>query len=189
MNFTNILTKINDLDKPIQTLTEVKETVLVKSEMDLNAVKKLSGINESVYKQVEECGMMPPMSSRPETPVTMNVSVNATGTESIRDLLDILKGADIDRGGDAVSGPAGVVVGIGKSDMDSDDMEIGEENLANEPDEEYADVDAVTRTGNDLHSHGDNEVEKVNGGGNPYTNVSEQLKQQLKNLYSEVKSR
>lgn len=189
MNFTNILTKINDLDKPIQTLTEVKETVLVKSEMDLNAVRKLSGINESVDQTIEECGM-PPMSSRPETPVTMNVSMNASGTESIRDLLDILKGADLDDGGDAVTGPAGLVVGISKPGMDrDDDMEIGEENLSNEPDEQYADVDAVTGTGNDLHSHGDNEVEKVNGGGNPYTNVSEQLKQQLKNLYSEVKSR
>jgi hypothetical protein len=53
----------------------------------------------------------------------------------------------------------------------------------------YADVDAVIPTGDDLHSHGGNEAPKVNGGGNPYTAVSENLKLNLQNLYNEVKSR
>ena len=75
---------------------------------------------------------------------------------------------------------------MGRGDAD---IEIGEENLANAPDEMYADVDAVIPTGDDLHSHGGNEAPKVNGGGNPYTAVSENLKLNLQNLYNEVKSR
>jgi len=195
MNFEKLLSTITEIDKPITQLREVNEHKLTTTDQDMKAIKQFAGLTESA---VAECGMpMGGMSRPPETPVTMNVSVNATGTENIRDLLDILKGADFDGGKDgSMSGPAGLVVGLG-GDRDGPDMgrdgdsevEIGEENLANEPNEVYADVDAVTPTGDDLHSHGGNEAPKVNGGGNPYTAVSENLKSNLLNLYNEVKSR
>lgn len=197
MNFEKLLTTIAEIDKPITQLREINEHKLTTTDADMKAIKQFAGLTESA---VAECGMpMGGMSRPPETPVTMNVSVNATGTENIRDLLDILKGADLDGGADSMSGPARLVVGLGGDDHDhgepdmqlgrDSDVEIGEENLANAPDEMYADVDAVTPTGDDLHSHGGNEVPKVNGGGNPYTAVSENLKANLLNLYQEVKSR
>lgn len=194
MNFEKLLTTITEIDKPITQLREVNEHKLTTTDQDMKAIKQFAGLTESA---VAECGMpMGGMSRPPETPVTMNVSVNATGTENIRDLLDILKGADLNGGDDAMKGPAGLVVGVDNDDDDSGmrrgndaDIEIGEENLANEPDEVYADVDAVIPTGDDLHSHGGNEAPKVNGGGNPYTAVSENLKANLLNLYHEVKSR
>ena len=192
MNFEKLLTTITEIDKPITQLREVNEHKLTTTDQDMKAIKQFAGLTESA---VAECGMpMGGMSRPPETPVTMNVSVNATGTENIRDLLDILKGADLNGGDDTMKGPAGLVVDVerdGDSGMRGDDaeIEIGEENLANEPDEMYADVDAVIPTGDDLHSHGGNEVSKVNGGGNPYTAVSENLKLNLQNLYNEVKSR
>lgn len=193
MNFEKLLTTITEIDKPITQLREINEHKLTTTDADMKAIKQFAGLKESA---VAECGMpMGGMSRPPETPVTMNVSVNATGTENIRDLLDILKGASLDGGdGNAMRGPAGLVIGMG-GDGDSegpsmgDEMGIDEENLANEPDEVYADMDAVTPTGDDLHSHGGNEVPKVNGGGNPYTAVSEDLKTNLLNLYNEVKSR
>jgi len=40
----------------------------------------------------EECGMPPAMNSPYKPPVTMNVSMNATGPESIRDLIDLISG-------------------------------------------------------------------------------------------------
>lgn len=40
----------------------------------------------------EECGMSPAMNSPYKPPVTMNVSMNATGPESIRDLIDLISG-------------------------------------------------------------------------------------------------
>lgn len=111
MNFHNLLSKIDQYDKPITQLKEVKSNAPLK-ELDLKSIKTLSGLNES-------CGMPPMMSSMPSSPpVTMNVSVNASGTENIRDLLDLLKGGDMmgDKD-DAVSGPVGAVLSIDREEQ------------------------------------------------------------------------
>jgi hypothetical protein len=181
MNFQQLIGRIGDLDKPIQHLKEEKIATVVKSEFDLNAVKKLSGLPEST---VEGCGMPPmgaPMPPRDE-PVTMNVTMNARGGDSIRDLLDILTGkvggAD---DSDAMQGPKGVIIGTsGPGDIDID------EKYENESDVEIKPVSDVIPTGDDMHSKG-GEAPKVNGGGNPMQR--EGLLTQLNNLYQEVKSR
>lgn len=212
MNFHNLLSKIDQYDKPVTQLKEVKSNAPLK-ELDIKSIKKLSGLNESA---VAECGMPSMMGGMPPPPpVTMNVSVNASGTENIRDLLDLLKGGDMMGGDDAVAGPVGTVLSIDREeehdekespldmlahgeeergeeehgDMFGDEEEVEMEEYANEPEEEYAGDEVTKMQGNDLHSHGGNEVEKVNGGGNPYAVTSESLKSQLHNLYQEVRSR
>jgi hypothetical protein len=215
MNFHNILSKIDQYDKPVTQLKEVKSNAPLK-ELDIKSIKKLSGLNESA---VAECGMPPMMGGMPSSPpVTMNVSVNASGTENIRDLLDLLKGGDMMGGDDAVSGPVGAVLSVDSEEenpMDMlarDDDERGEEDddmikFGNEkeveeeadgggfdrasttPDPQTAPLGAAFPKGNDIHSKGGNEVPKVNGGGNPYTVTAEGLKSQLHNLYQEVRSR
>jgi hypothetical protein len=212
MNFHNLLSKIDQYDKPVTQLKEVKTNAPLK-ELDLKSIKKLSGLNESA---VAECGMPPMMGGMPPSPpVTMNVSVNASGTENIRDLLDLLKGGDMMGGeDDAVAGPIGTVLSIGgeepgeeespldmlahgdeehgeeeHGDMFGDEEEVEMEEYANSPEEEYAGDEVTKMKGNDLHSHGGNEAPKVNGGGNPYTVTSESLKSQLHNLYQEVRNR
>jgi hypothetical protein len=215
MNFHNILSKIDQYDKPVTQLKEVKSNAPLK-ELDIKSIKKLSGLNESA---VAECGMPPMMGGQPSSPpVTMNVSVNASGTENIRDLLDLLKGGDMMGGDDAVSGPVGAVLSVDSEEenpMDllaRDDDERGEEDddmikFGNEkeveeeadgggfdrasttPDPQTAPLGAAFPKGNDIHSKGGNEVPKVNGGGNPYTVTAEGLKSQLHNLYQEVRSR
>ena len=193
MNFQNLISKIGALDAPVTQLKEQAEFKF-SNDMDLNAVKKLSGLSES---EVAECGMSPMgsmggMSSPP--PVTMNVSINASGTENIRDLMDLLKGVDGEEG-DAVSGPMGMISvsgNDGRMDRAAGDLEIEVDEIvdhANSPDEQYGTVADVTAKGNDLNSKGGNEAEKVNGGGNPYDQVSEGLMAQLQNLYTEVKNR
>jgi hypothetical protein len=186
MNFQELIGKITEIDKPIQQLKEEKVATLVKSDMDLNAFKKLSGLKEN-DQSVEECGMMPgPMGMSPkEEPVTMNVTMNARGGESIRDLLDILTGK-MSGGDGSVEGPKGVIVapgGMGDVGID--------EKYANEPEEQVKPMTDVIPTGDDLASKG-SEAPKANGGGNPW-NIREfdqsVFKQQLKNLYQEVKSR
>jgi len=118
-------------------------------------------------------------------PVTLNVSMNARGSDSIRDLLNILKG-NMEKDGDAKAGPKGMIIGTdGASEIDLD------EKFANEPEEEVMPVADVIPTGDDLASKGA-EAEKVNGGGNPWAAREfdeSAFKQQLKNLYQEVKSR
>jgi len=191
MNFHNLLNKIDQYDKPVTQLKEVKTNAPLK-ELDLKSIKTLSGLNEN-------CGMPPMMGGMPPSPpVTMNVSVNASGTENIRDLLDLLKGGDMMGGDDAVSGPVGAVLSIGgeeehgeeeHGEMFGDEEEVEIEEYANSPNEEYAGDEVTKMKGNDLHSHGGNEAPKVNGGGNPYTVTSESLKSQLHNLYQEVRNR
>lgn len=182
MNFQDLIGKINEFDKPVQILKEEKVATLVKSEMDINAFKKLSGLSEA---QVDECGMPGPMSTPQNDPVSVSVNMNARGADSIRDLLNILKG-NMDGGDDAHEGPKGMIIG-----MDSAKEIDLDEKFANEPEETVASVADVIPTGDDLASKGD-EAEKVNGGGNPWAAREfdeSAFKQQLKNLYQEVKNR
>ena len=173
MNFQDLMQKMKDIDEGLEgtdkfTLadSDVEEMGMAKS----NAETPLMG-------DVEECGGMPsmgPMSSmapKQQDNVTMNVSMNGSGAGGIRDLMSILK--NIEQGG---------------SDAEKD-MVVGLEQMANAPAEQTAGIDAVTPTGDDLHSKG-GEAPKVNGGGNPMQRgVSEGLLDQLNNLYQEVKLR
>jgi len=137
-----------------------------------------------------ECGGdMPGDIMRPPTPkqsdsVTMNVSLNGSGAGGIRDLMDVLKniqdGSDHDHG--AMGGEPEIALAFGEEQADG-----GFQNATTEPDEQISGVDAVTATGNDLSSHGGNEVEKVNGGGNPYNTVQESLVSRLQAHYASIK--
>jgi hypothetical protein len=67
----------------------------------------------------------------------------------------------------------------------ADDIRMMTDKLANTPEEEIAGLDAVTATGDDLHSKG-SEAPAVNGGGNPMKKES-QIKSELMKLYMEMK--
>ena len=139
---------------------------------------------------IAECGDMPSgmmgMREQPDQ-VTMNVSMNGTGAGGIRDLMSILR--DIENGADEPAhephGDADMIVGVEEPEME-EEIDGKFQSATTEPSEETAGIDAVTRTGNDLASKGD-EAPKVNGGGNPF--VKEGLLDQLTNLYQEVKLR
>lgn len=124
-------------------------------------------------EELDECGDMGPVptSLQPDS-VSMNVSMSGSGKGGIRDLMDILSKID----SKDVSGDD-----HGKVNLIGNDLE----EFANEPEETTYPVDAVTATGNDLHSHGDNEVPKAHGGGNPYS----MLKNKLESLYNEIKTK
>jgi hypothetical protein len=148
---------------------------------------------------VDECGMdMPaPMgSSKQQDNVTMNISMNGSGTGGIRDLMDILR--NIEAGdSDPESGELGDLVS--KMDGPDDTLEPllgmdeaeagGFDHASTTPDPQTAPLGASFPTGNDLLSHGGNERPKVNGGGNPYAIAAESLIPRLSSLYQEVKSR
>ena len=142
--------------------------------------RKIQAIDEG---KIEECGMAP-MPPRQQDNVNMNVTMSGNGAGGIKDLLNILK--NIEQSGEPHSDDAVI---IGNTDVDDVQAEL-DDSYENEPNTEVADIDAVTATGNDLHSKGD-EAEKVNGGGNPWnqTEVSESLVQKLSQHYQEVKDR
>ncbi len=127
---------------------------------------------------IDECNMPGDMVSPPpkqSDSVSMNVSLNASGSGGIKDLMSILKGIE---DGHEVPHDQGKDVIIGGDDFPFD------EEFANAPTELYAGPEAVTPTGDDLHGQGQ-EAPKVNGGGNPM--ALESLKAQLSQLYNEVK--
>lgn len=173
MNFNELMQKMRDLDQPAGS-----------------------------EKLIDECGMMPemdPISSAPKQQdnVTMNISMNGSGPGGIRDLMDILSNLDNDKNGD--EDELGAIIGH----MSTGDEQDGPEELidmdeagaggfdqaSTEPDEMYGTVGDVTPTGDDMHSHGGNEVEKVNGGGNPYGVDEAALVARLGNLYEAIKNR
>ncbi len=127
-------------------------------------------------ESLDECNMPGDMMSPPKQSdsVSMNVSLNASGSGGIKDLMGILKGIE---DGAQVPHDHGKDVIIGNDDFPFD------EEFANAPTELYAGPEAVIPTGDDLHGQGA-EAPKVNGGGNP---MQEALLSELANLYKEIK--
>lgn len=154
-------------------------------------MKKMKAIDEGQI--AEECGSMPMgISSPPEQQdnVTMNVSMNGSGAGGIRDLMAILKNIENGEHGDS-----DILVGEPSEQepiMGAIVQSMGHEHGMGEEYENSVDggsepavygIDAVTQTGDDMHSKG---LEKppVNGGGNP---MQEALVSRLSQLYNEIK--
>jgi hypothetical protein len=216
MNFQELMQRMVELDQPVSEEKKADKDYDGDGEVEsgkdeymgsrMKAAEKDKSVDEDI---VDECGM-PGMENMPSSmmgvpkqqdTVSMNVSMNGAGAGGIRDLMAILRniedGAD---GPDSMrsdgSGP------MGSDDMDvivkkmAPSMDMIDDDLANQPDEIYGDIDAVTGTGNDIHSKGA-EAPKVNGGGNPmkvaqgetFKLPSGNLKIKLESLYQEIKSR
>jgi hypothetical protein len=147
--------------------------------------KKIAAIEEGSMPPVapthtdgpttDECGDMMGPSDPPKQQdnVTMNVSMNGSGAGGIRDLMGILK--HIESGGDHMDPHPHDV-----EKLFGDDYENSPEG-GSEP--EVYGIDAVTQTGNDMHSKGIEEP-KVSGGGNP---MQEALVSRLSLLYQAIK--
>jgi hypothetical protein len=136
---------------------------------------------------VEECGMMPMPSMPPKQPdnVDMNVTMHGQGPGGIKDLMQILRNIESGDNSNPHSHDVGALFGGpevgGEIDVVVDD---GYENSpvgASGP--ETFGIDAVTQTGDDLASKGE-ERPKVNGGGNP---MQEALVQRLSAMYNQIK--
>lgn len=149
--------------------------------------KKIAAIEEGSMPPVapvhtdgpstDECGDMMGPSDPPKQQdnVTMNVSMNGSGAGGIRDLMGILK--NIEAGGDAMDPHPHHV-----DKLFGDDYENSPEGGS---DPEVYGIDAVTQTGNDMHSKGIEEP-KVSGGGNP---MQEALVNRLASMYEEIAGR
>ena len=143
-----------------------------------------TAVRESSDDFIDECGDDTMNTPHQPSSVSMSVSMNGSGKEGIRDLMDVLKNIE-----DAVH-----------STDDSDDEPLysaprsarsSEPIMGGEMDEEFANtmntqtmnMDSMFRTGNDMHSKGV-EYPKVNGGGNP---MQEALVTRLYSMYSTIK--
>jgi hypothetical protein len=180
MNFLDLMTKMKAIDEG--------------SELPVAPTKDDQGGAGASDEDVDECGGMGiiggPMGAPPKQQDSVSLNVTAQGAGGIRDLMDILH--NLEGHGGSHDEPA-------DQEFDGEPLFGAEDEIAmlvgdgyensieggSEP--EVYGIDAVTQTGNDLSSHGGHEVEKVAGGGNPYSNVDESLVQRLASMYEEIK--
>lgn len=108
---------------------------------------------------VEECGMMPSampagMPQKEGSPVTMNISLNASGKENVDELMALLKGAGIAPVSAPAMGPSeppdmgalrAMVMKPEMDDKEDEAIEISKEEWDNSPDEEYSDHETMTK--------------------------------------------
>lgn len=126
------------------------------------AKNEMKSILESFHrvaeeKTVEECGAMPMGSSPMQqgNPVSMNVSINASGKEHVQDLIDMMKLAgasgakELDHDDMPMIKKLPVPADMDKlammTAMDDDDEDDMEEEWDNAPDEEYRDHEYMTK--------------------------------------------
>ena len=202
MNFNELFQKMRELDQPVTE--EPNEGNAFSGALD--AAKdagqdefEVGGKTFQVKEDdVAECGGMPNgmmgMRNPPQQDsISANISMNASGTGGIRDLMSILR--NIENGEGAHGDEHDMAIAISR--MDEPEPLIGMEEAeaggfdqaSTTPDPQTAPMSAAIPTGNDMHSKGGNERPKVNGGGNPYALAAESLIPRLSSLYQEVKSR
>lgn len=199
MNFLELLSRMKQLDQPVveepnegNAYGQAVQNTPPGEEIKING-KGTGDIKKE--DQVGECGMdMGPSSMKQQDNVSMNVTMNGSGTGGIRDLMDILK--NIESGSDGMdSDNLGDLIGKMDHPMGHDhgkDMVVGDDipvdEYANEPNEVTAPVDAVINTGTmDMHSPHKSYSDKPYRGDNPMT--VESIKARLDALYNDVKTR
>jgi hypothetical protein len=137
-----------DMNKLLATLNGIEQgTIKGTAQKQTGAMKKILESFDAV--QSEACGAMPSaMGSMPQregSPVSMNISLNASGKENVDELMSLLKSAGLDGSSmpSSMSMPAPAKTMPMALAMDTAEME--EEGLANSPDEKYSDTEYMTK--------------------------------------------
>ena len=128
-------------------------------------IQRMTDIETGTKKQLMEtgCGMgMPAPEMNQGTPVSINVSLNASGKEHVQDLINMMKNAglggaqevspammpmrlDIEKFRDTVDAPKELPMPSSEADMSSDEEDETKEEYANEPDEKYDDHNTMLK--------------------------------------------
>jgi hypothetical protein len=217
MDFKELMARMAELDQPVQEADTAGKDYDGDGEVESGkdeymgsrdkAIKKAMGkddeedtkesldlLADELQQDMDECGMSPmssmpsPMSKQQDN-VSMNLSMNGSGSGGIRDLMNILrnieKGADDHDHGDMPG-----MLGGGDDDPEPMKMIMKKEPVlgdeyANSPDELVAPMGAAVPGGDDLHKP-KGAYPKVAGGDNPM--ALENLKSRLNSMYERVKS-
>jgi hypothetical protein len=137
-----------NMNKLLATLDGIEQgTIKGSAQKETGAMKK---ILESFNKvQVAECGTMPGamggMPQRDGSPVSMNISLNASGKENVDELMSLLKSAGLDGAAIAKSMPMPTPARSMPMALAMDTAEKEEEEFSNSPDEKYSDTEYMTK--------------------------------------------
>ena len=216
MNFNELFQKMRELDQPVQESDKASKDYDGDGEVESGkdeymgsrdkAIKKATGKDDEdtsesldqlateVQQEMDECGM-PGMSSMPngmmgmnkqQDSVSMNLSMNGSGSGGIRDLMDILRNleqddehhGDHDDGLDMKMGSPALM--IKKDPIIGDDWD-------NSPDPQVKTAGAFpSDTGDDIHRP-KGSYPAVSGGDNPM--ALENIVSRLDRLYKEVREK
>jgi hypothetical protein len=150
--------------------------------------KKIAQLDEGLSEcSMEGCGMDTAGATKQQDNVSMNVTMNGSGSNGIKDLIDILRNIEQassdNNDGDEL---------FGEPNTDSHAEPIIGDSFENSveggSDTTTLDISSVTPTGNDLASKG-KEAPKQAGGGNPWNVNESSIAAKLAKHYEEVKSR
>ena len=136
------------MNKLLATLDGIEQgTIKGPAQKETGAMKK---ILESFNKvQVAECGTMPGamggMPQRDGSPVSMNISLNASGKENVDELMSLLKSAGLDGAAIAKSMPMPAPARSMPMALAMDTAEKEEQEFSNSPDEKYSDTEYMTK--------------------------------------------
>lgn len=152
-------------------------------------LSKMKAIDEG--QPISECGdmMAALQGGQDEGNVSISINMNGQGKEGVRDLMSVLRDIENSPASDAddiLVGEPGdsheePVMGDIVSDMEEDQFANSAPNASGST---VHGIDAVTGTGDDMHSKGDIKRPKVNGGENP---MQESIAARLATMYSEMK--
>jgi hypothetical protein len=137
-----------NMNKLLATLDGIEQgTIKGPAQKETGAMKK---ILESFNKvQVAECGTMPGamggMPQREGSPVSMNISLNASGKDNVDELMSLLKSAGLDGAAIAKSMPMPTPARSMPMALAMDTAEKEEEEFSNSPDEKYSDTEYMTK--------------------------------------------
>ena len=136
------------MNKLLATLDGIEQgTIKGPAQKETGAMKK---ILESFNKvQVAECGTMPGamggMPQRDGSPVSMNISLNASGKENVDELMSLLKSAGLDGAAITKSMPMPTPARSMPMALAMDTAEKEEQEFSNSPDEKYSDTKYITK--------------------------------------------
>lgn len=211
MNFQELMARMVELDQPVQESDKADkdydgdgeiesgkdEYMGAKDKAIKQAMSKkdesLDVLADELEQDMDECGMGPmsmPSMNKQQDNVSMNVSMNGSGSGGIRDLMNILR--NLENGDDSMDHDHG------DHDMDPPGIDmpgmmvmkkepvLGDE-YANSPDVQVGQDNFPIDHGDDLHKSKDSYSDKPYRGDNPM--ALESYKTRLHSMYEDIKNR
>lgn len=211
MNFQELMARMVELDQPVQESDKADKDHDGDGEIESGkeeymgskdkAIKQAMGkkdesldvLADQLEQDMDECGMGPmsmPSMNKQQDNVSMNVSMNGSGSGGIRDLMNILR--NLEKGDDSMDHDHG------DHDIDSPSIDmpgmmvmkkepvLGDE-YANSPDVQVGQDNFPIDHGDDLHKPKDSYSDKPYRGDNPM--ALESYKTKLHAMYEDIKTR
>jgi hypothetical protein len=211
MDFKELMARMAELDQPVQESDKAAKDYDGDGEVESGkdeymgskdkAIKQAMGkkdesldqLVDEVQQEMDECGMSPmsmPSMNKQQDNVSMNISMNGSGSGGIRDLMDILRNLEKDGFDDSHNDhndhDDGLDLKIGSPALMMKKEPVLGDEYANSPDVQMGQGNFPQDTGNDLH-HPKGSYPAVAGGDNPM--ALENIVSRLDRLYKEVREK